>query len=122
MRQLDSLDAYRVARGLSSRAYRLTTTGAFRRHLPLADQIRRAAISIPANIAEGYALGTRPQLVRHLRIALGSGAELRSHLRLLTDLKLVQRSEVEGCIGELDRLISLIVGLLKRAGAQPQVL
>jgi four helix bundle protein len=41
----------------------------------LFDQLKRAAISVEANIAEGYALGTVPLYKRHIRIALGSAAE-----------------------------------------------
>src|SRR2546422_7737778 len=59
-------------------SYRLTLEPPLSRHYSLSDQIRRAAPSIPANIAEGYGLATRPQFVRCLRIALGSANELRT--------------------------------------------
>jgi four helix bundle protein len=118
MRQLESLDAFRVARGISSATYRLTSAAVLRSHPSLVDQIRRAAISIPANIAEGYALGTRPQWIRHLRIALGSTAELRSHIQVALDLGLVPPACGTDSLEEIDRLISLLVGLLKGAGAR----
>jgi four helix bundle protein len=117
VQQLESLVAYQVACRLSRMSYQLTRAGSLRDHRALASQIQRAAISIPANIAEGYALGTKPQWVRHLRIALGSAAELRSHLRLLADLRIVQRSDLTDHIKTVDRLIGLVVGLLKGAGA-----
>ena len=87
VRKLDSLKAWVVGRTLAVAAYRLTLDPPLRRQFALADQIRRSAGSIPANIAEGYALGTTAQFVRFLRIALGSTAELRVHLDLVQELE-----------------------------------
>jgi len=70
MHKLSSLEAWTRGRELSRVAYRLTLHGQLARHFGLADQIRRAAASVPANIAEGYALATTPQFIRCLRIAL----------------------------------------------------
>src|SRR3990172_6815630 len=47
----------------------------------LFDQLRRAAISVEANLVEGYALGTPLQFRRHLRIAIGSAAETECPMR-----------------------------------------
>ena len=54
MKRLESLEAWSVARRLAGDAYRLTLEPPLSRHYSLSDQIRRAAPSIPANIAEGY--------------------------------------------------------------------
>ena len=51
----------------------------------LFDQLRRAALSVEANVVEGYALGTPLQFRRHLRIALGSAAEAESFVRTASD-------------------------------------
>ena len=53
----------------------------------LTSQMRRAASSIPANIAEGCCHGGEPTLARHLRIALGSAGELEYYIILAADLK-----------------------------------
>jgi four helix bundle protein len=74
---------------------------------------------VPADLAEGYALGTRRQLVRCLRIAFGSTAELSTHLQLLADLRLLDPSAVRPPRDNSTRLIRLLVGLLKRYGAKP---
>lgn len=53
----------------------------------LTSQIRRASVSVEANIAEGYALGTSPNYLRHLNISVGSLAETESHIEIAHDLK-----------------------------------
>jgi len=79
----------------------------------LFNQIRRAAASVEANIVEGYALGTTPQFLRHLRIAMGSAAEAESLARLATELGYLQAEsarELEALLGGAMRAIH---GLLR---------
>jgi four helix bundle protein len=116
MRQLESFDAWRVAQDLGEAAYRLTMEPPLNQHFRLVDQIRGAAISIPANIAEGYALGTTTQFMRCLRISLGSAAELRSHLELTHRLKLADREQTAKGITLCMRVIAILVGLLRKLG------
>src|SRR5207249_12295822 len=75
-------------------------------HFGLSDQIRRASASIPANIAEGYAMGTTPQFIKFLRIALGSATELATHssLRRILNWELVTSwmKPYDCVIGRLD--------------------
>ncbi len=52
----------------------------------LTSQMRRSAVSVEANIAEGYALGTSPNYLRHLNISIGSLAETESHIEIAHDL------------------------------------
>jgi four helix bundle protein len=56
--------------------YKLTTKGQLGKDYGLRDQIRRAGVSIPSNIAEGDELGTDKQAIRHFFIAKGSSAEV----------------------------------------------
>jgi len=53
----------------------------------LTSQMRRSAVSVEANIAEGYALGTGPNYLRHLNISVGSLAETESHIEITHDLE-----------------------------------
>src|SRR5256885_16234900 len=70
MKQLESLDAYRTAQDLAAQAYRLTQITPLTKHFALIDQIRRACLSVPANIAEGYAAPISP---RHCKTARPRG-------------------------------------------------
>jgi|SRR6185503_8049932 four helix bundle protein len=114
MRQLESLDAYRAAQDLAAQAYALTLTGPITKHFALIDQIRRSCISVPANIAEGYALGTTLQFIRCRRISLGSSAELRSHLDLTRRLALANTEDLESTVALTMRVIAILVGLLRK--------
>ena len=113
VKRLESLEAWSVARRLAGDAYRLTLEPPLSRHYSLSDQIRRAAPSIPANIAEGYGLATRPQFVRCLRIALGSANELRTYLELIQQLELSPVQRTGEALELCDRLIGLIIGLVR---------
>ena len=115
-----------IARGLEGRsptgviAYRLTLEPPLSRHFSLADQIRRAAPSVPANVAEGYGLATKPQFVRCLRIALDSAMELRTHLEIVQELELFAKPEpVAEALQRCERLIGLIIGLIRSLVARP---
>jgi len=121
VRQLESLDAWKVAQELAYKAYVLTLNPGLKGHFALLDQIRRAAISIPANMAEGYALSTTAQFVRCLRIALGSASELRSHLSLLQRLRLTPETDVTQGIDLSNRTISMLVGLLRKLNRHGRV-
>ena len=99
-------------------AYRLTIDGKLSKHFGLADQIRRAAAAIPANIAEGYALATTPQFVRCLRIALGSATELHTHLELAAEMDLIGGAQADAALKLCDRVIALLIGLVRRLGTR----
>ena len=69
------LDAWKHAHAAVRLTLRATDQAYHGRSRSLFDQLKRAVISVEANIVEGYALGTVPLCRRHLRIALGSAAE-----------------------------------------------
>jgi four helix bundle protein len=114
MRKLERLDAWRLAQELAYQAYVLTLSPQLSRHFALIDQIRRAALSVPANIAEGYSLGTTPQFLRGLKIALGSNTELYSHLTVLARLDLLPPDEVRTVIDLCNRVIAMLIGLIRK--------
>ncbi|HEY0925501.1 four helix bundle protein [Brevundimonas sp.] len=70
----------------------------------LTSQIRRSAVSVPANVAEGYGRGTRKDYVRHLMIAQGSLKELETHLIIAAEVELVGRAQTEPVLDRCDQL------------------
>jgi four helix bundle protein len=118
MHKLESLEAWTVSRALAINVYKLTLRKPLRSHFGLSEQLRRAALSVPANVAEGYGLGTRAQLIRHLRISLGSAYELRLHLDVATQVGLIPGAAGVGTMRECKHAIGLLVGLLKRLGSK----
>ena len=114
VRKLERFDTWRTGQELACEAYLLTLNPQLSKHFALIDQIRRAALSVPANIAEGYSLGTTPQFLRGLKIALGSNTELYSHLTVLARLDLMPADEVRAVMELCNRVIALIIGLIRK--------
>ena len=78
----------------------------------LSDQMRRAAISIPSNIAEGQSRGSKKEFVRFLSIALGSKSELETQLLLSVKIGYLSNSDIERAIGLLAETGKLLTSLI----------
>src|SRR6266571_2173839 len=84
------------------------------RTFALFDQLRRAALSVPANIVEGYALGTPALYRKHLRIALGSAAETEYFLRVAADLGYLPAGVAKAGEELLGGAMRALYGLIRR--------
>lgn len=80
MGNFHKLRVWRLAKELAVKIYRLTQKHEFSKDFGFKDQMQRAAVSIPSNIAEGDELGTDKQSVRHFYITKGSVAELLTQI------------------------------------------
>ena len=78
----------------------------------LSDQMRRAAVSIPSNIAEGYGRGTDSEFARFLRISHGSLTELETQLILCTRIGYLKEEEITNVMNTLDEIGKMINSLL----------
>ena len=87
-RQFEDLAVFRGARALAKSVYALTSNRAVGSDRALSDQLRRSAISIVSNIAEGFERSGNRELIRFLAVAKGSCGELRAQLLLAADLYL----------------------------------
>jgi four helix bundle protein len=83
--RFEELVAWQKARELTREIYIVTRAGTFARDFSLRDQIQRAAVSIMANLAEGFERGKRTEFHQFTCIAKGSCAEVRSHLYVAKD-------------------------------------
>jgi len=80
----------------------------------LTSQIRRAAVSIPSNIAEGHGKGSRPSFASHTDIALGSAAELETQLEISLKIGYLSQSESDSLLIELTEIVRILYGLLNK--------
>lgn len=113
MRKYRSLDAWKRARETSLLVLRVTDDAYYPRALPLFTQLRRAAVSVEANLVEGYALGTTSQFRRHLRIAIGSAAEAQVLVELAAELGYLPSEPSHAIARGLDRTVRCLHGLLR---------
>ena len=79
----------------------------------LSDQIRRAVISIPSNIAEGYERNSTKEYIHFLSIAKGSKAELETQLLLCTKIHYLNNSDIEKSISLIQEIGKMINSLQK---------
>lgn len=111
VRRFEDLIAWQKARDLTKRIYSLTQQGGFERDYGLRDQIRRAAVSVMSNLAEGFDRAGRSEFHQFLVIAKGSSAEVRSQLYVALDVGYVSQDEFEQTITQVEELARIIGGL-----------
>lgn len=95
VRKFEDLVAWQMARELVRLIYRITGGDVFSRDYDLRRQIRRAAVSIMANIAEGFERFRRAEFHQFLSVAKSSCAELRSHLYVALDAGYLSQEEFD---------------------------
>ncbi|MCC6779190.1 MAG: four helix bundle protein [Hyphomicrobiales bacterium] len=93
---------YRVSRGLPKEE----TFG-------LTAQIRRAAASVPANVAEGHGRENTGAFIQYLRISQGSLKELETHLLLAERVQLLKRAEIEAPLRQCDGVGKMLRSLIR---------
>jgi four helix bundle protein len=94
-KRFEELVVYQRTRELVKEVYALTRRPAFAKDWGLADQIRRAAVSILSNIAEGFERGSNTEFIQFLYIAKGSCGEVRAQLTVAQDQGYVAEGECE---------------------------
>lgn len=96
-----------------ARIYKLVHELPKEERFSLADQMRRASISIPSNIAEGHGRHSTKSFIYHLRIARGSLAELETQVLLSVRLDYISERRVEALLSELDEISKMLAGLVR---------
>jgi four helix bundle protein len=120
-RRFDEIEAWQKARVLTRLIYELSGRGLFGRDFALRDQIRRAAISIMANIAEGFERDGTGEFVQFLAIAKASSAEVLSHAYVALDQAFItqkQFDELASKAAEVNPMIAGLMTYLRRSGTR----
>jgi four helix bundle protein len=112
-RSFVDIDAWQKARELTGLVYAATRANAFSKDFGLRDQARRAAVSIMANIAEGYGRSGSGEFLQFLAVAKGSACEVISHVYVALDQGYINRQEFERLNELAERTLYLLGGLMK---------
>jgi four helix bundle protein len=122
-KKFEELPVWQSARRLTKRIYDLSSNGAFAKDFGLKDQMRRAAVSIMSNIAEGFEHRTKLLFIDYLGRSKASSGELRSQCYIAHDVGYVTdqefsqiKSDCESCAHQLQGLIDYLQRDLKHTG------
>ena len=113
VQKFEELKVYQQARELANRIYALTRQTAFARDRGLVDQVRRAAVSIVSNIAEGYERGSTPEFVQFLYFAKGSCGEVRAQLGIARDQGYLSEADCEAVSGQCRLVSGMLYGFIE---------
>jgi four helix bundle protein len=112
-----NLDVWQLAMEVVVASY--TVAERFPRHelYGLGQQVRRSAVSIPSNVAEGHNRHATRAYLNHVNIALGSQAELETQVEVAIRLRYVTPSDVSGLLDDLTRVGQMLHGLQRKLEA-----
>jgi four helix bundle protein len=113
MKTHKDLDVWKDGISFVTKVYKMTSSFPKEEMYGITSQIRRAAISIPSNIAEGAARKTANEFRQFLYIALSSAAELNTQLIISNNLGFLDKTNTDLLNSELDSLSRRIQGLIK---------
>jgi len=113
MGNFKELNIWKRSKAVAVEVYRITNEGKFAKDFGLKDQIRRSAVSVPSNIAEGDELDTQKQGIRHFYIAKGSLAELRTQLEISYEIDYLSEELYKKLDVECDEIGKMIASLIK---------
>ena len=119
IRPYKKLEVYAVAKELVMRVYELLKKFPKEEQYALCDQLRRAVISVPSNVAEGLGRLSEKEQVRFIEIAYGSLLEVETQLEIAYDLHYVTEEDLDGVMALIDKEARLLSGLRTRRMEKP---
>lgn len=109
-----NLEIWKKSRVLAKDIYILTSELPESEKYGLINQMRRAVVSVPSNIAEGCGRSTDKDFARFLGIATGSISELETQLYLLIDLEFVDENRLANLFKEIETIRKMMIGFMKK--------
>jgi four helix bundle protein len=110
--RFEDIQAWQKARILVKEVYSASNSGRFAKDFGLRDQIRRAAVSIMLNIAEGFARKTSKEFIQYLVIAHGSAAEVQAALYVALDQEYLSKAEFNKLYEMTSDVSKMILGFI----------
>jgi len=114
LRTYKELKVWQKAFAWCKQAYELTKTFPKEEIYGLTSQMRRAAVSIPSHIAEGYGRKTTREYLRRLYIACGSLGELETQLMLARELNFIKTEEANNTNDVIEDLVRMLKALMRK--------
>jgi four helix bundle protein len=111
--RFEDIDAWKKARELTKIIYEVTAQGKIAADFSLKDQLRRASVSIMANIAEGFEREGNKEFRQFLATAKGSVGEVKSLLYVALDASLISSEQFNWIMGLADEASRLLAGFLR---------
>lgn len=109
----EDIESWKAARTLAADVYRLARESELGRDFGLRDQMQRAAVSIMANIAEGFDSRSSPEFVRFLSYGYRSASELQSHLYVAIDQGYVDQESFDRLYEQTRQVHRLLNGFIR---------
>ena len=110
-KRFEEILAWQRSREVTKLVYSATKTGNFAKDFGLRDQIRRASVSIMANIAEGFARRSDKDFANFLNISRSSAAEVQSHLYVALDQEYIDIADFDRIYNKLEETSRMIYAL-----------
>ena len=117
--KFEDIKAWQAGRKLTKAVYEISSAGRFGRDYGLRDQIQRASVSIPSNVAEGFSRRSKREFIQFLFIAKGSAAEVQSQLHTARSQSYITENEFNQAYERLETIskqLSKFITYLKKAG------
>ena len=112
-RSYRDLEVWKLSIDFVKKVYQVTHNFPASENYGLINQIRRAAVSIPSNIAEGQGRNSTKEFRQFLAISLGSLAELETQLIIAKEIEYLTQNGLDALLSPLDRIRKMIKGLSK---------
>ena len=109
MHRFKDLEVWKLSRKFCTDIYLITSNFPDFEKFGLTNQLRRASVSIPSNIAEGSSRSSNKDFSRFLEIAIGSAYEIETQLLISSDLGFVNQNDSEILCNKLDIIVRMIV-------------
>ncbi len=119
VKRFEEIEAWQTARELVKIIYEVTSRDAFAKDFGLKDQIRRAAVSVMSNIAEGFESHTQALFINYLGQAKGSAGEVRSQLYAALDCGYLTQNQFDQAYRLAEQASRQIYGFMVYLKSQP---